>query len=79
LDWGVVVYLGVFQIGLAYALLVRATPHVRALELSLLLLLEPVLNPVWTYLRLGERPGVFALIGGAIILGATILRALTSR
>lgn len=79
LDWLVVVYLGVFQIGLAYALLVRATPHVRALELSLLLLLEPVLNPVWTYLALGERPGAFALIGGAIILGATITRALTSR
>ena len=78
-DLLVVAYLGVFQVGLAYALLVRATPHVRALELSLLLLLEPVLNPIWTYLLLAERPGVFALIGGAVILGATSTRALIGR
>jgi drug/metabolite transporter (DMT)-like permease len=79
LDWIVIAYLGVFQIGLAYTLLVRATPHVPALELSLLLLLEPVLNPIWTYLVLGEQMGTFALLGATIILVATISKSLSSR
>jgi drug/metabolite transporter (DMT)-like permease len=78
-DWLTVAYLGVFQVGLAYALLVRATSHVRALDLSLLLLLEPVLNPIWAYLGLGERPGGFALLGGAIVLGASFTRAIRNR
>ena len=49
-----VVYLGVFQIGLAYVCLGGAIRRLPALEVSLLLLLEPVLNPVWTWLIRGE-------------------------
>ena len=49
-----------------------ATP---AVEASLLVLLEPVLNPIWTFLAAGERPGPWALVGGAIVLGATAWRA----
>jgi drug/metabolite transporter (DMT)-like permease len=45
-------------------------------EASLLILLEPVLNPVWTFLFAGERPGPWALVGGAIILVATAWRTL---
>lgn len=47
-EWITLVYLGVFQIGLAYVCLSAAICHLPALEISLLLLLEPVLNPVWT-------------------------------
>lgn len=75
-DWLIVVYLGVFQIGLAYLLISAALPHVPALEVSLLLLLEPVLSPIWAWLALGESPGVLAVAGGAVILLATALRAL---
>ena len=74
-DAGLVVFLGVFQIGLAYALLTRATSRVTALEVTLLLLLEPVLNPVWSWVVHGERPSAWSLGGGAIILLATLLRA----
>jgi drug/metabolite transporter (DMT)-like permease len=49
--------------------------HVPALEASLLLLVEPVLNPVWAWAVQGERPGTWALCGGAIILAATGLKA----
>ena len=70
-DWLVVVYLGAIQIGLAYVLLTRAFRRVEALEASLLLLIEPVLNPIWTWLALGEEPGAWALAGGAVILAAT--------
>ena len=76
--WATVVYLGVFQIGFAYLLFTRAIRHVSALEASLLLLLEPVLNPIWAWLVHGEAPGAFTLAGGAVILSATTLRAVTA-
>lgn len=69
-DWAIVGFLGVFQIGLAYALLAVGMREVPALEASLLMLLEPVLNPVWTWLVHGERPGMASLVGGAIVLAA---------
>ena len=75
-DWIVVAYLGLVQVSLAYALLTRAMAYVPALEASLLLLLEPVLNPVWAWALHGERPGATALAGGAIILSALAMRAL---
>lgn len=68
-------YLGVFQIGLAYALLAPAFRHVPALEVSLLLLLEPVLNPLWTWVLHGERPGGLPLAGGALILAASAMHS----
>lgn len=76
LDWLVIAFLGVFQIGCAYALLTRGIGHLRALEASLLLLLEPVLNPIWAWLAHGERPGPWALGGGALILAATVVQSL---
>jgi drug/metabolite transporter (DMT)-like permease len=76
-DIAIVLSLGTFQLGLSYALFqygLRGTP---AVEASLLVLLEPVLNPIWTFLFTGERPGPWALTGGAIILAATAWRTLT--
>lgn len=70
-DWLVLAYLGVFQIGLAYVLVAKGLQQVGALEGSLLLMIEPALNPVWTFFLQGERPGSLALAGGALILGAT--------
>ena len=65
---GVVVYLGVVQIGIAYLALAAAMPYVPALEASTLLLVEPALNPAWAYLVHGERPSALAWLGGAVIL-----------
>ncbi len=76
LDLGMLVFLGVFQLGLAYTLFQRGLRETPAVEASLLILLEPVLNPVWTFLFTGERPGPWALVGGAIILLATAWRTL---
>lgn len=74
-DWLVVSYLGVFQLGLAYVFLTRAIPRVTALDASLVMLIEPVLNPVWAWWLHGETPTLPALAGGAVILGATALRS----
>lgn len=76
LDVGLIVFLGVFQLGLAYTLFHRGLRETPAVEASLLILLEPVLNPVWTFLFAGERPGTWALVGGTIILLATAWRTL---
>jgi drug/metabolite transporter, DME family len=70
-DLAVLVYLGVFQIGIAYLILSRAIRHVPAFEATTLLLLEPALNPVWTWLFLGENPGGWPIAGGVLILSAT--------
>jgi len=76
-DWAIVVFLGVFQIGVAYAFLVRGISRVPAIEASLILLAEPVLNPLWAWAVHGEVPTVWAAVGGAIILGATAVMAMT--
>lgn len=70
-DWVLVLYLGIVQVGLAYWLLTRAMSHVTALESSLLILLEPALNPVWNAIVHHERPGALAIAGGCVILAAT--------
>lgn len=76
IDYVVVAYLGVFQLGLAYVLLTTAIRHVPAVEASLLLLVEPALNPLWAWLVHQERPGPWPLVGGAVILSATAAKAL---
>jgi len=70
-DWLLIAYLGLFQIGLAYALVTRAMKSAGAFEASLLLLLEPVLNPVWAWLVHREAPSGWALAGGVLVLLAT--------
>jgi drug/metabolite transporter (DMT)-like permease len=74
LDVAVVGWLGVFQVGAAYALLSRGVREVRAFDATLLMLIEPVLNPVWAFLLHGETPGPWSLLGGALILGTTAAR-----
>ena len=74
-DAGVVLWLGLFQIALAYVCLTRGIRVVPAFEATTLLLLEPALNPVWTWLVHGEQPARQAIAGGAIILLATLANA----
>lgn len=73
-DIVLIVYLGVAQIGLAYYMLIAGIRHVGALAASLLLLAEPALSPAWAWAFHGEVPGTLSLVGGGVILGATIAR-----
>lgn len=75
-DAGVILYLGLFQISLSFILYAHAIRRVRAVESVLVLTLEPVLNPVWVLLVLGERPGAMAVLGGTVVIGAVLGRAL---
>lgn len=69
--------LGVLQIAAAYALFVKGLETVPATQASLTGMLEPILNPVWVLLFLGERPTKWSLIGGVIVLSAIAWRTLT--
>jgi len=73
-DIATVLFLGIVQIAIAYMLMSRALKHVGALEASILLMVEPALNPIWSWLMHGETPGFWSLSGGALILGATLLK-----
>lgn len=69
-----VVYLGVVQIGIAYTLFTLGMARgIRSLDAGIVGYIEPVLNPVWVFLVIGERPSQWALIGGAIIVGAVVV------
>jgi drug/metabolite transporter (DMT)-like permease len=72
-----VLYLGVVQIGLAYTLFTVAMARgVRSLDAGIVGYVEPVLNPIWVFLVLGERPTQWALIGGGIIVAAVVCHML---
>ncbi len=66
-------FLGVFQLGLGYVIYTLAIRHVKALEATLITSIEPILNPLWVFIFLGEAPGLYSLVGGGIVLGAVIV------
>jgi len=76
-DWFCVLYLGIVQLGLAYILFTTAMARgVRSLDAGIVGYIEPVLNPVWVFLVLGERPSQWALIGGIVIIAAVLVHTL---
>jgi drug/metabolite transporter (DMT)-like permease len=74
----IISYLGIFQIGLSFVLYSIAIKEVQALESTLILTLEPILNPLWVFLVIGETPGRLALVGGLFVIGAVTARAVVS-
>ncbi len=74
--WLYLVILGVVQLGLPYVLFSWAIKHVTAMEGILVPVIEPLLNPVWVFLLLGEAPGMLAIIGGLIVLSAITVRCI---
>ena len=74
-DFWMVTFLGIFQIGLAYAIFSYGLKRVYAIEASLISMIEPVLNPVWVFVGYGEIPSVMAIAGGIIIITAISIRS----
>ena len=60
-------YLGVFQVGMGFTLVVLGSRHVPAAQVGLLALVEPILAPLWAWMGVGELPGLATIIGGSII------------
>jgi DME family drug/metabolite transporter len=60
-------YLGVFQVGVGFTLVVLGSRYVPAAQVGLLALVEPILAPVWAWMGVGEVPGKATIVGGTII------------
>jgi DME family drug/metabolite transporter len=72
-------YLGIIQIGCAYLLFTQAMARgLRSLDASIVGYIEPVLNPIWVFLFIGERPSGWAMLGGAIIITSVVVHMLVS-
>jgi drug/metabolite transporter (DMT)-like permease len=78
-DAAVILYLGLFQVGLAYWLLTRAIRHVPAFEATTMLQLEPAMSPFWTWLAHRETPNSWAMAGGVLIISATLVNTWCNR
>jgi drug/metabolite transporter (DMT)-like permease len=76
MSWVGLLLLGVVQLGLSYVLYSEAIKHVTALEAVLIPGIEPILNPIWVFLILGEVPGKWALVGGFIVFISVTARCL---
>lgn len=77
--WGALVALGLVQQGAAYLCYAWAIRHATALEAMLIPIIEPIASPVWVAIVFGELPGVWAVIGGTIVVGAVAARAVLGR
>ena len=76
-DLACIAYLGIVQIGVAYVLFTLAMSRgVRSLDAGIIGYVEPVLNPVWVFLFLGERPSGWAIVGGGIIIASVFIHTL---
>ena len=71
--------MGVFQLGIPYVLYGIASRDCPPLACSLIGMLEPLLNPVWVAIFIGEVPGPFALVGAVIIIATVSWWCVKSR
>ncbi|MEO8041035.1 MAG: DMT family transporter [Acidobacteriota bacterium] len=72
-DISSVAFLGIVQIGISYVLFIKGvTGGTRPLDASIIGFIEPLLNPVWVFLFVGERPSRWAVLGGGIIIATVI-------
>lgn len=72
-SWATLIFLGTVQLGISYILYSIAIKGVTALEASLIPIIEPILNPLWVFLFMGEVPGKWAMVGTGVILISIVL------
>ena len=75
-NWGPLLVLGILQLGVSYILYSKAIKRVTALEAVLITMIEPILNPLWVFLVVGETQGPWSFVGGVIVLSTVVLRGI---
>lgn len=71
--WITIVIMGVFQLGVGYIFFSKGIKHTSATSSSIIATLEPILNPIWVFLMIGETPQPLALLGGAVVLVTVLI------
>jgi drug/metabolite transporter (DMT)-like permease len=74
-DWAGIFFLGVLQLGIPFIMMSVAIKWLTAVEAVLIQTLEPIFNPIWVFLVIGETPSILALAGGLVVLAAVTGRA----
>ena len=78
--WMYIIIMGVFQLGFGYIFFSLGIKQSSATSSSIIATLEPILNPLWVFIFLGEKPSILALIGGMIVLlTVTIYNTIVTR
>lgn len=72
----ILLYMGVFQIGISYIIFNEGVKYISATESMIIAMLEAILSPIWVFLGVGEVPSVYAIIGSLIILITIVWRNL---
>ena len=73
--WIGLLLLGIFQLGFSYIFFASAVKRVKALDTILICTIEPILNPIWVFVFMGEKPGPWAFVGGSLIIVSLTARA----
>lgn len=68
LNWTVILLMGTLQLGIPYILFSLGIKRTSAVKSSVIATIEPILNPIWVFIAVGEVPGTLSLFGGAIVL-----------
>ena len=77
-ELSIIIFMGVFQLGLPFIIVTLAVKQLFALEMMLIQTLEPILNPIWVFLFIGERPAPMALAGALLVTTAVTVRAIAA-
>ena len=72
-DIMLILLLGVVQLGIPYVLYALAASKISPLSCSLIGMIEPLLNPIWVAIFYGEMPGLFAVLGGVIVIVSVLV------
>ena len=76
ISWVYLILMGVFQLGLSHMLYSIAIKKITAIDGIMIPIIEPVLNPLWVFLFVGEIPGSWAILGGIIVVISVLTRTL---
>ena len=78
-DLALLALFGVGQMGLGLVMFTAGVRLIPAADAGLITVLEVILAPIWVWLAFGENPGVRAMLGGVIVLGAVIAHTLVEK
>ncbi len=71
-----VIVMGIFQLGIPFIFYINSLKYITALEAILVTVVEPLLNPLWVFIFTGEKPGIFAILGGIIVISSVLFRSI---
>jgi len=75
----ILMYMGIFQIGISYMIFNEGIKYVSATESMIIATMEAIFNPIWVFIGIGEQPSGYAIIGAAVILLAILWRNLSKK